>query len=315
VATLGQMFGAGEGAQSFLGLPLCRDLGRLEADIALIGAAGCTPYPSVGFYCAGGPAAVREAGAAYGAALAHMNFDLGGPVLPEGVTAVDAGDLPQDPADAAGNRSRVFGAVSQILDRGAVPVLIGGDDSLPIPMLEAYGARGSFVILQIDAHIDWRDEVQGERLGLSSTMRRASEMAHVVQIIQVGQRGIGSARLRDVAEAEAWGVTFIPAGEVARKGVWRAVDLIPEGAEVIICLDVDALDPGVMPAVIGRTAGGLGYWQVLELIGAVAEKARIAGFDMVELMPERDIDGQGALLAAQLLAAVVGVIARQRVGE
>jgi agmatinase len=313
MATLEEMFGAGASG-TFLGLPLCRDLSRMTADIALIGAAGCTPYPSVGFYCAGGPAAIRAASAAYGAALGHMNFDLGGPVLPEGVSAVDAGDLPQDEGDPAGNRGRIFGAVSQVLDRGGVPVLIGGDDSLPIPMLEAYGARGrEFVILQIDAHIDWRDEVQGERLGLSSTMRRASEMGHVVQIIQVGQRGIGSARVADVEDALRWGVDFVPAGEVAREGVGRAVDLVPEGAEVIVCLDVDALDPAVMPSVIGRTAGGLGYWQVLELIGGVAEKATIAGFDMVELMPERDVDDQGALLAAQLLAAVLGVIARQRV--
>ncbi|MEO8244136.1 MAG: arginase family protein [bacterium] len=316
--SLGDMFGAGRGAQTFLGLPQCRDLdrdlGRMAADVVLIGAAGCTPYSSVGFYCAGGPAAIREAGVAYGAALGHMNFDLGGAVLPEGVVAVDGGDLPQDPVDAAGNRARIFGAVGQVLDAGAVPVLIGGDDSLPIPMLEAFGARGrQFVVLQIDAHIDWRDEVEGERLGLSSTMRRASEMDHVVQIIQVGQRGIGSARDSDVKDALDWGVTFLPGGEVARDGVWRAVDLVPEGAEVIVCLDVDAFDPAIMPAVIGRTAGGMTYWQVLELIGAVAEKARIAGFDMVELMPSRDIDGQGALMAAQLLAGVLGVIARQRI--
>ena len=313
VATLAEMFGAGA-AQTFLGLPLCRDLSRMAADIAVIGAAGCTPYPAVGFYCAGGPAAIREAGAAYGAALGHVNFDLGGVTLPEGVTAVDGGDLPQDPSDAAGNRGRIFGAISQVLDRGAVPLLIGGDDSLPIPMLEAYGARGRrFTVLQIDAHIDWRDEVGGERLGLSSTMRRASEMAHVAQIIQVGQRGIGSARAGDVRDAVEWGVSFIPAGEVARAGVWRAVDLVPEGAEVIICLDVDAFDPSVMPGVIGRTAGGLGYWQVLELIGAVAEKARIAGMDVVEFMPQRDIDGQGALMLAQVLASVLGIIGRQRV--
>ena len=234
-------------------------------------------------------------------------------MLPEGVRAVDAGDLPQDIGDAAGNRARIFGAVSTVLDKGAVPVLIGGDDSLPIPMLEAYGGRGgTVVILQIDAHVDWRDEVQGERLGLSSTMRRASEMAHAAQIVQVGQRGIGSARMGDWEEALAWGVHFVPGGEVARKGVWRAIDLIPAGADVVICLDVDALDPGIMPAVIGRTAGGLTYWQLLELIGGVAEKARIVGFDMVELMPERDIDGQGALLAAQILASVLGIIARQR---
>jgi agmatinase len=106
-------------------------------------------------------------------------------------------------------------------------------------------------------------------------------------------------------------VGFVPAGEVARYGITRALDLIADGAEVIVCLDLDALDPAIMPAVIGRTAGGLGYWQVLELIAGVAEKARIVGFDMVEFMPERDIDGQGAAVAAQLLAAVMGIVARQ----
>ena len=314
MATLGAMFGAGA-VDTFMGLPRCRDLARTQAAMVLIGADGCTPYPSVGFYCAGGPAAIRAAAAAYAAGLGHMNFDLGGPVFPGAVSAADAGDLPQDVADPAGNRARIFGAVNQILDRGAVPILIGGDDSLPIPMLEAYGARGkTYTVLQIDAHIDWRDEVDGERMGLSSTMRRASEMAHIGRIVQVGQRGTGSARLTDVQDALDWGVSLVPAGEVARVGVGRAVDLVAEGAEVIICLDLDALDPAVMPAVIARTAGGLGYWQVLELIAGVAEKARIAGFDMVEFMPGRDVDGQGAAVAAQLLAGVLGIIARQPAG-
>jgi len=310
--SLATMFGAGREVDTFMGLPRCRDLSRLEARIALIGAAGCTPYPSVGFYCAGGPAAIRAAGAAYAANLAHVNFDIGGPVFPGAVDAVDAGDLPQDVADPAGNRARIFGAVSQVLDRSRVPFLIGGDDSLPIPMLEAYGARGGKItVLQVDAHIDWRDEVGGERLGLSSTMRRASEMGHVERIIQVGQRGIGSARPQDLRDALDWGVEFVPAGEVARNGIWRAVDLIPEGARVVVCLDVDALDPSVMPGVIGRTAGGMSFWQVMELVGAVAEKARIAGVGMVEFMPERDVDGLGAMLAAQLLAGMMGIVARQ----
>lgn len=311
MATLGAMFGAGR-VETFMGLPACRDLAALEAKVAILGAAGCTPYPSVGFYCAGGPAAIRAAGAAYAANLAHVDFDLGGPVLPEGVVAVDAGDIEVSEGDAAGNRARLRAAVETVLERGAVPVLIGGDDSVPIPMLQALAVTGRKVtVLQIDAHIDWRDEVQGERWGLSSTMRRASEMGHVERIVQVGQRGIGSARMTDLRDAMGWGVEFVPAGEVARAGVWRAVDLIPEGAEVVICLDVDALDPSVMPAAIGRTAGGLSYWQVMELVGAVAEKARIAAFDMVEFMPDRDIDGMGAMLAAQMLAGVTGIIARQ----
>ncbi len=311
MANLGAMFGAGA-VDTFMGLPRCRDLSRLDVKMALIGADGCTPYPSVGFYCAGGPAAIRAAGASYAANLAHVNFDLGAPVFPGAVACVDAGDLPQHEGDPAGNRARIFGAVSTVLDRGGVPILIGGDDSLPIPMLEAYGARKrSFTVLQIDAHIDWRDEVGGERLGLSSTMRRASEMGHIERIVQVGSRGIGSAREADLADALAWGVHFVPAGEVARSGVGRAIDLIPEGAEVIVCLDVDALDPSIMPAAIGRVAGGLGYWQVLELIGGVAERAWIAGFDLVEFMPDRDIDGMGAMVAAQLLSGVMGIVARQ----
>ena len=312
MTTIERMFGATE-VETFLGLPRWRDLSRLEADIALIGAGMATPYVSVGPYCRNGPEAIRAASAAYAANIGHVNFDLGGPVLPAGVRAVDAGDLPQSEDDPEGNRARIFGAVGLILDRGAVPVLVGGDDSVQIPMMEAWGARGRPVtILQIDAHIDWRDEVGGERWGLSSTMRRASEMAHVGRIVQVGARGIGSARAGDWADARRAGVEFVPAGEVARHGVGRAVDLIPEGGDVVVCFDLDAMDPATMPAVIGRTAGGLSYWQVLELIGGAAERGRIAGVGLVEFMPERDIDGQGALTAAQCLTAILGIVARQR---
>ena len=311
MANLGDMFGA-EGSATFFDLPEAAWT-ALDADLVLFGAAGATPYPSVGFYCAGGPQAIRAAGLAYGAAFAHHHFDLGGPVLPQGVRAVDAGDLDQDPATPAANRGRIRAATEAILAAQAVPLLIGGDDSLPIPMLQGLAALGRpLTILQIDAHIDWRDRVGEEDLGLSSTMRRASEMPHVARIIQVGQRGLGSARPGDVADALAWGVTFVPAREVATTGLDRAIEAISEGADVVICLDVDALDPAIMPAVIGRTAGGLTYWQVMALIEGVAARARIAAFDMVEFMPERDIDGQGALLAAQLLAGVTGIIARQR---
>ena len=311
MARLGDMFGGG-GASSFLGLPVAEDFSRLKARVAIVGADCATPYGSVGPYCAGGPAAIRAASADYAANAGHVNFDLGTTTLPANHGVVDAGDLPQDPNDPSANRSRIFGAVGRILDIGAVPVLIGGDDSVQIPMLQAYGARDKDIwILQIDAHIDWRDEVEGETLGLSSTMRRASEMAHVAGMVQVGQRGIGSARPGDYRDARDHGVVFVPAGEVERAGVGRALDAIPEGADVVICLDLDGLDPSIMPSVIAPTAGGLGYWQVLELLGGVVERGRIAGLGLVELVPDRDPDGQGALLAAQLLTTALGLMARQ----
>lgn len=308
-ADLGAMFGAGR-VETFLGLPAV-DLANLPAGLpaVIFGAGAGTSYPSVGAYCRGGPAAIRAAAATYAANLAHQNFDLGGPCFP-GAVAGDAGDLPVVDGAHAGNRALIRAAAERILGSGSVPVLIGGDDSVPIPLLQAFEGR-TIRILQIDAHVDWRDEVQGERWGLSSTMRRASEMAHVAGIVQVGQRGIGSARPTDVADAEAWGVTFVSAREVARDGIARAVAAIPEGAEVVVCLDCDALDPGIMPGVIGRTAGGLTYWDVVELIDGVARKARIAAFDVVEFMPERDVDGLGAMTAAQLLATVLGIVARQ----
>ena len=103
-------------------------------------------------------------------------------------------DLACVEADPAANRAAIRAAVAKILARGAVPLVIGGDDSVPIPAFEAFHGRGPFTIVQIDAHIDWREEVAGERFGLSSTMRRASEMAQIERIVQVGQRGIGSAR-------------------------------------------------------------------------------------------------------------------------
>jgi len=309
MTSLGELFGA-RPVETFMGVPRCRDLSRLKAGAAILGADCATPYASAGAYCAGGAAAIREAAAAQAPNLGHVNFDLGGAGWPED-WVWDAGDLPNDPADAAGNRARIFGGVSQILDRGAIPVLLGGDDSVTIPALEAFGARGTFTVLQVDAHIDWRDEVQGERLGLSSVMRRASEMEHVGRIVQVGQRGIGSARAGDLAAARGWGVELVPGGEVARGGVARAVDLVPAGAEVIVCFDFDALDPAIMPAVIARTAGGLGYWQALELLGGVAAKARIAGMLMTEFMAGQDIGGTGAATAAQLLASTLGLMQRQ----
>lgn len=307
MADLGTMFGAGK-VTTFMGLP--EDDGRVAAPAVILGAGACTSYPSVGAYCAGGPQAIRAGGAQYAASLAHVNFDSGQRVFPEGCLPVDAGDLSQVDGAGAENRARIRQAVEGVLKRNAVPVLIGGDDSIPLPMLQAFEGR-PITILQIDAHIDWREEVEGERMGLSSTMRRASELPHVQGIVQVAQRGIGSARPGDLADARKAGVTFLPAREMAREGFARALAAIPEGGDVVICLDCDALDPAIMPAVIGRAAGGPGYWEVLELIEAVAARARIAAFDIVEFMPERDIDGQGALVAAQLLAAVLGIVARQ----
>lgn len=305
------MFGPPDAA-TFLGLPSAALAEAAAADIAILGAATATPYPWVGAYCADAPAAIRGGIARLAPARDHMDFDLGGRLLPDGVTAVDCGDLPINPSDAAGNRATISAAIEALLDGGAVPVVLGGDDSVPIPLFQAFAGRGKFTILQIDAHIDWRDEVQGIRLGLSSPMRRASEMDWIDRIIQVGIRGAGSARVGDYEDACRAGVTFVTAREVAASGVQRAIDAIPVGADLLITLDCDGLDPSVIPGVIAPAPGGLTYWQTLELLHGAAQRGRIAGFDIVEFVPERDPDQRGALTAARLVANAIGLIARQR---
>jgi agmatinase len=307
---LGTLFGAAA-TETFLGLPSADNLEALDAKIAILGVPCATPYPSVGPYCAGAPRAIRAAIASYAANLHHVDFDLGGPIFPDAVTAVDAGDLAWSEADPAANRAAIREAVATVLSRGVVPIVIGGDDSVPIPVIEAFRDQGPLTIVQIDAHIDWREEVAGERWGLSSTMRRASEMGHVERIVQVGQRGLGSARPRDLADAKAWGAIFVPAQAVHEHGIVAALDAVPAGSQVLVTLDCDGLDPTIMPAVIAPAPGGLTYWQTIGILRGIAAKARIAGFDLVEFVPERDVAGLGALTAARIIVNVLGLLARQ----
>ena len=191
-------------------------------------------------------------------------------------------------------------------------MVMGGDDSVPIPVFRAYENHGPITIVQIDAHIDWRDEVGGETMGLSSNMRRASEMPWVRQIIQVGARGIGSARPSDYQDALDWGVKFFPMQEVYAKGLDPIIAAIPTDQPTFVTVDIDGLDPAIVPAVIGPAPGGLQYWQMVELLKSIAQKSRLIGFDLVELMPENDIGGRGALVAARLMAVAMGLISRQR---
>lgn len=313
---LGALFGATP-TSTFLGLAECTEIEAMDASSAFIGVPGATPYGSVGAYCRNAPKALRRVTAALTANIDRHNFDLGGRVFPADCRrAVDCGDLPFDETDFAANRTLISTSVAKILTAGAVPIVVGGDDSVPIPMLNALGTTGRrYTILQIDAHIDWRKSHMDETLGLSSTMRRASEMDHIERIVQVGARGIGSAHSDDLADAMEWGAHFFTAHDVHRDGVGPILDLIPEGADIVICTDVDALDPSIVPGVIGRTPGGLLYHHLLDLYKGCAARGRIGAMDFVEYVPEADIDNLGALTTAALITAAMGLIARQDSGQ
>ena len=258
------------------------------------------------------PDAIRAASQEDAALVGHWDFDLGGTMFDDGpACCIDAGNVSTIMHDNAGNRARIEAKTREVLSLPAVPIMLGGDDSVVIPFLAGFAGRGPIWILQIDAHIDWRDEVHGERYGYSSPMRRASEMPHVAGMVQVGLRSAGSARIGEIEAARRYGSCFVTAREVHAQGVEAALRHIPKGAQVVITLDCDGLDPGIMPGVAARTPGGLAYTQAIDLIAGLGKRARIAGFDLVELYPPADVDGLSALTAARLLVNAIGAIVRQ----
>ncbi len=311
---MGAMFG-GKSMAGLFDIPFASQGDVEAADIVVMGAPVATPYETVGAYCADAPNTIR-AGFGWPGVGEHFDFDLDGKLLGESAKAVDWGDLECSLSDFEFNRGLIRANVQTVLDAGSVPVVLGGDDSIPIPVLQAYENHGPVTVLQLDAHIDWRDEVQGEKMGLSSNMRRASEMGWIENIIQVGARGAGSARPSDVTDAKGWGVKFFPMKQIRSMDIRSSIDLIvseiPENSAVYIALDIDVMDPSVVPGVIGPAPGGFNYYEILFLLESVADRARLAGFNLAEFMPSTDIGKRGALLCARLTASVMGLIARQR---
>ena len=108
--------------------------------------------------------------------LDRYDFDIGGTLLNgEDVKVVDCGDVIGEAKDVAGNHQRSEEVVRKILQSGAMPIILGGDHAIPIPVFRALENHGPITLIQVDAHIDWRDVFHGVSQGLSSVIRRASE--------------------------------------------------------------------------------------------------------------------------------------------
>ena len=299
---------------TFCGVPFCADPGGLDADVAVIGAPHGTPYaPGTPSHAANAPGAVRKALGWFSVGREQLDFDTGEPVF-GGARVVDLGDVPSDLMDGAVNRQRIAAATRAVLDKGAVPLLLGGDDSTPIPLIAAYEGRGPLTIVQVDAHIDWRHEREGVTHGYSSTMRRASEMPWVKHMVQIGARGPGSARVGELNDAKSWGSRFFTARDIHAHGLKAAIEAVPQGVDIVLAIDVDGIDPAVVPGVILPAFGGLTYQQMLDVIHGAAARGRIVGVDFVEYVPERDPAGSGAQAIARLASNAITAIARQRRG-
>lgn len=300
-----------EPAGTFCGAPFT-EVDELNADVAVFGAPHGTPYkPGTPSHAANGADAVRSALSWYSTGSEQMDFDSLQPVF-AGASVADLGNVTSDLHDGAANRENIENMTRAILDRGSVPILLGGDDSVPIPFIQGLGEKyKEITVVQVDAHIDWREEVDGVTHGFSSTMRRASEMKHVKHIIQIGARGPGSARRQDCEDAVAFGAKIFTARDIHKNSLDEALRALPKHTPVVLSIDVDGIDPSVVPGVILPAFGGLSYQQMLDVIQGVAARHRIIAADFVEFVPEQDIQSRGAQAIARLACNIINVIALQ----
>jgi agmatinase len=255
------------------------------------------------------PQAIRSITDRLVRAPGHYDFDIEGPLLQhrEDIKLVDLGDVLPDLTDPGAHYRKAEQVIRKLLSVGALPVILGGDHGITTPILRGYDQLEDITLVHIDAHLDWRDEVNGVREGLSSPIRRASEMKHVGSIFQIGLRAQGSGRPADYQAAIDYGAHLISAYELHELGVKAILDRIPNNGKYYLSIDADGMDPTVMPAVDGPAPGGLNFIQMREIIKGLVLKGRVVGMDIVEIQPAKDTAAKlTCVTAGRLIVNLIG---------
>lgn len=234
---------------------------------------------------------------------ASRNMELwdeeAGPVYRHGIhTLAELEPTAEGPAAMV---DRVELAVEWILDRGKLPVMIGGEHSLTPGAVRAVKRRHpKLSVLQIDAHADMRDTYLESACSHACAMRRVREL---VPAASVGIRSLSEEEAEYLAEnpAPIWSVRSFRALE----GRWEPI-LEALSDEVYVTFDLDGLDPSILPATGTPEPGGLDWYEAVDLLAAVAAQKRIVGFDVLELAP---LPGHVAsdFLAARLTYRMIGL--------
>ncbi|MBN8631672.1 MAG: arginase family protein [Rhodobacterales bacterium] len=251
---------------------------------------------------AAGPEAIRALSGqlTYGAEFFDFNFDATlDAVLPKG--GRDGGNLISEDGDFGKGFAEAVRVMEHQFATARFSVMLGGDHGVTIPALHGLKALDRPVhLVQIDAHIDWRDEVRGAKLGYSSPIRRASELPWIKGITQIGIRGSGSARAQEVADARAWGAKLVTADTV-HADLSAVLSGLQGQGPFYLTIDLDGLDPSVAPGVAGPAPGGLRVEQVRPILAALAREG-LVGMDVVELAPSVDsANGITAITAGRLV--------------
>jgi len=214
----------------------------------------------------------------------------------EDVRFADVGDLVLPPGDKEEVLSRITKAAGELYGKGVIPAALGGEHLVSLPLLQAaVQAHPDLVLIQFDAHLDLRDDYLGTRLSHATVMRRIMEFINPARILQIGPR---SGPREEFEIAKKFG-TYRPASlnptEIAD---WVA------GRPIYVTLDLDVLDPSLLPGTGTPEPGGVSFATLQNWIVALCD-SRWVGWDVVELSPDYDSSQVSSVVSAKLVRTLI----------
>ncbi len=225
----------------------------------------------------------------------ESGLDLGA-----GSVLINAGDV-EDATDTEMN-SRIELAITDLLERDLLPISLGGDHAVTVPIMRALARKYPRLnILHFDAHADIYDEFAGNRFSHACPFARIMEEKLAQRLVQVGIRTLNGHQREQVRR---FGV------EVVEMKNWRD-DLVFEfDAPVYISFDMDGLDPAFAPGVSHREPGGLSTRQAINVIQGM--RGTVVGADIVEFNPRMDPQNLTATVCAKLIKEIAAKMLRGR---
>jgi agmatinase len=293
-------------------MPYTQDPAELEGvDVAIVGAPTddlVSDRPGTRF----GPRAIRAASCAPGP---HLEAKLDGFAA---LSVVDYGDAAVLPADAARTHEAIEATVGEVLEAGAVPIVLGGDHGIAEPDIRACAAHhGPVGLVHFDTHTDTGTEVFGVEVSHGTPMYRLVEQGHVdpSRYVQIGLRGYWPGEPEFSWQAER-GVTSIFMHDVRELGIEAVVERAAEkegGGPTYLSVDIDVLDPAFAPGTTTPEPGGMNSADLLWACRELASRLDLVGAELVEVIPtavgSADIT---ALVADRIVREIVTGIALRR---
>jgi agmatinase len=300
------------GLLSFSGMPYTEDLAELEgADVVIVGAPTddlVSDRPGTRF----GPRAIRAASCPPGP---HLEARVDG--FAE-LRVIDYGDAPVLPADPARSHEAIERTVGEVLEAGAIPIVLGGDHGIAEPDIRACAKRhGPVGLVHFDTHTDTGTEVFGVEVSHGTPMYRLVEQGHIDAELyaQVGLRGYWPGEGEFDWQAGR-GITSLFMHDVRELGIRevteRAADAVGDGP-IFLSVDVDVLDPAFAPGTGTPEPGGMTSADLLWACSELASRLQIVGAEVVEVIPtavgSADVT---ALVAERVVREIVTGIALSR---